>query len=287
MLYTLPFEGQNQIFSIYGWRDLNGDGKYDNKHGGWDIRPPKQNGVVPTKKAQWPCDGKIDWVWNCQTVNSSSGNDSYGIARRIITPENGIYLLQAHMASAAKSSGDVKAGDIAGTYGPRTTGNSGGVHDHVEIRVGGTASTYRKCPGSVFGLTNTKDVTYDREKMDELCIGYLDCMESDYQWRTGPGTSHEPYKDANNGSKMYTIKGVTYRVYDIRTVDGVKWCQITPGPECITNGKATVCWVSSKCGTLTAKAIKLRYMSIGPLSSGDFSKVSSYLNSLSVNWKEL
>lgn len=33
-LFTLPFSGENEVFSIYGNRDCNGDGKWDTaKHG--------------------------------------------------------------------------------------------------------------------------------------------------------------------------------------------------------------------------------------------------------------
>ena len=38
-IFTLPFAGENEVFSIFGNRDCNGDGKWDSaKHGGWDVR---------------------------------------------------------------------------------------------------------------------------------------------------------------------------------------------------------------------------------------------------------
>lgn len=59
-IFTIPFAGENEIFSIFGNRDCNGDGKWDTaKHGGWDVRPPKVGGVVPTKQGQSFCSGRV------------------------------------------------------------------------------------------------------------------------------------------------------------------------------------------------------------------------------------
>lgn len=59
-LFTLPFAGENEVYSIFGNRDCNCDGKWDTaKHGGWDVRPTKVGGVVPTKQGQDFCSGRV------------------------------------------------------------------------------------------------------------------------------------------------------------------------------------------------------------------------------------
>ena len=161
----------------------------------------------------------------------------------------------AHLYSHNLSVGEfVNAGDIVGQYGPRTTGNSGGVHCHVEFRLGGTSTTRRTCRGNLFGLTNTKDVAYHRERMEAATIGWLDCTRDNYRWRLGPGVENKLFKDANNSALQYCIKGVLYRVYAVaQDEDGNSWYQITPGDACITKGAAPVCWVYGECGTYTSK----------------------------------
>lgn len=254
-IFTLPFAGENEVFSIYGNRDCNGDGKWDTaKHGGWDVRPPKVGGVVPTKQGQAVCSGRVDWKNVYNAVTRDNGTNSYGNAVRIVT-EGGVRAYMAHLYSHNLSVGEfVNAGDIVGQYGPRTTGNSGGVHCHVEFRLGGTSTTRRTCPGNMFGMANSKDVTYHRERMEAATIGWLDCTRDNYRWRLGPGVENALFEDANNKALQYCIKGVLYRVYAVaHDKDGAAWYQITPGDACITKGTAPVCWVSGECGTYTAK----------------------------------
>ena len=254
-LFTLPFAGGNEVFSIFGKRDCNGDGKWDTaKHGGWDVRPPKVGGVVPTKQGQAVCSGRVDWKNVYNAITQDNGTNSYGNAIRIVT-EGGVRAYMAHLYSHNLSVGEfVNAGDIVGQYGPRTTGNSGGVHCHVEFRIGGTSTSRRTCPGNMFGLTNTKDVVYNRERMEAATIGWLDCTRDNYRWRFGPGVENDLFEDVNNGALQYCIKGVLYRVYAMaKDKDGQSWYQITPGDACITKGTAPACWVSGECGTYTAK----------------------------------
>lgn len=247
-MYSLPFKGDNEIFSIYGRRDLDGDGRYDNTHGGWDIRPPKVNGTVPTAFALWPCDGEIDSEGNFNGLTSANTNASYGIYRRVKTAD-GSYVILAHMALAAAGTGAlVYEGVVAGRYGPNTTGNSGGVHAHWEGRHGGSGTAYRCCPGEMLGIANVKDVTYNREAMNAATVGHLTCERAGYRWRTGAGIDEPLFFDGNNGQKMYALTGVIYRVYAVREVAGTEWCQVTPPMSCIKKGRAPELWVSADCG---------------------------------------
>ena len=74
-LYTLPLAGENEVFSIYGLRALDGNGTLEDRHGGWDIRPPKVSGTVPVFEAQAPAAGTVDWVqtWDGKTKTGNSG----------------------------------------------------------------------------------------------------------------------------------------------------------------------------------------------------------------------
>lgn len=254
-LHTLPFAGSNEVYSLFGWRDLSGNGKFDNKHGGWDIRPPKVGGVVPTATGQACCAGAVDWKQVYNAVTTRNDSTSYGNAVRIKTTE-GVYCYMAHLYNHALAKGQqVQRGAAVGQYGPKTTGNSGGVHCHLEYRVGGTGTGQRVCPGEVLGISNTKDVVYDREAMEAHVVGYLRCTKDAYRWRLGAGTDKALYKDANNGAGAYCHAGVIYRVYATAIAGGVVWCQITPPQSCITRGTAPACWVSSQCGVYEAKAV--------------------------------
>ena len=252
-IYTLPLAGENEVFSIYGKRDLDGNGTLEDTHGGWDIRPPKVSGAVPVFDAQAPASGTVDWVqtWDGKT---KTGNMSYGTAARFKTAE-GVYVYAAHMTTRyVKKPQKVAAGTVLGHYGAKTTGASGGPHIHVEMRDGGTSTAKRACPGEFFGLANAKDVTYHRERMEAAVIGHLSCTKADYRWREGAGTDKPLYRDKNNGAGMYCRKGVIYRVYGTATVAGQLWCQVTPPASCITKGSAPALWVSAACGSYEPKA---------------------------------
>lgn len=251
-LHNLPFAGDNELFSIYGWRDLNGDGRMDNKHGGWDIRPPKVGGVVPTKTGEAPCVGYVDWRQVFNKTTSANDSTSYGNCVRL-KAEGAIYAYMAHLYTIALAFGQgVAQGQAVGQYGPRTTGNSGGVHCHLEYRVGGTATARRVCPGELLGISNTKDVTYNREKIDAAKVGLLTCTEDAYRWRLGAGTDKALFKDSNNGAGATCHADAIYRVYATETTGGQLWCQITPPASCITKGSAPACWVSAACGSYVA-----------------------------------
>lgn len=252
-IYTLPLAGENEVFSIFGKRDLDGNGTLENDHGGWDIRPPKVNGAVPVFDAQAPATGTIDWVqtWDGKT---KTGSMSYGTAARIKTAEN-VYIYAGHMTTRyVKKAQKVTAGAALGHWGAKTTGNSYGPHDHVEFRDGGTGTAKRACPGEFFGLPNVKDVTWHRERMEAAVIGYLTCQKASYRWREGAGTDKPLFKDKNNGAQMYCRKGVVYRVYATATAAGQLWCQVTPPASCIVKGSAPALWVSAECGSYEPKA---------------------------------
>lgn len=252
-LYTLPLAGENEVFSIYGLRDLDGNGTLEDRHSGWDIRPPKVGGRVPEFTAQAPAAGAVDWVqtWDGHT---KTGSQSYGNACRVKTPE-GVYVYAAHMTAREVTKGQtVAGGQVLGQYGAKTTGNSGGPHVHIEMRAGGTSTAKRACPGEFFGIANTKDVVYHRERMEVATVGLLTCTKANYRWREGAGTDWPLFKDKNNGAQMYCRVGVIYRVYATATVAGQLWCQVTPPAGCITKGKAPALWVSAACGSYQPKA---------------------------------
>lgn len=256
-LHQLPFAGQNEIFSIYGWRDLSGNGRMDDRHAGWDIRPPKVSGAVPTAAAQAPCAGRVDWLQQFNRVTRANDATSYGNCIRLLAEgKEPMYIYMAHLCTHALERGQrVERGTVAGRYGPHTTGNSGGIHCHLEYRVGGLPVGHRVCPGELLGIANTKDVTYDREQMSACAIGQLNCTVNDYRWRLGAGTDHELYLDANNHATAKCHAGVLYRVYATAMAADQLWCQITPPPRCIVKGHAPACWVSAACGSYTAASI--------------------------------
>lgn len=249
----LPFPGENEIFSIYGRRDL--DGKASNGmedwHSGGDIRPPKICGTVPTEKAQTVMPGIVDWRQNFNSRTSANDSTSYGNALRVYDKASGLRAYTAHASKLLPAYGNsVEEGQEIGTWGPNTTGNSGGVHLHLEFRQGGTGTKNRVCFADVLGIANVKDVTYHREAMEAAAIGTLDVLTAGYRWRTGPGTHNALWLDDNNGAMHYCICGVLYLVYAVDYDNaGNMWCQITPPPCCITAGRAPELWVSAAAGT--------------------------------------
>ena len=252
VVYTLPFAGENKLASAYGWRTLNGVRDF---HSGWDWHPMEKGVKKQQALCYWAADGKVDWLQNWDG-KTKTGNMSYGNCERAVTPDK-TYMYMAHLYDHMNKYGDsVKQGGTVGLIGPKTTGNSTGNHLHAEFRVGGTSTSKRVCPGEMYGLANVADVTYDSEKMDEATIGYLDCTNASYRWRTGAGTNFSLYKPSNTGSCMYCRVGVKYRVYAVIVLaNGETWCQITPSKTCITKGSAPTLWVSAACGTYEAKKV--------------------------------
>lgn len=249
-IYTLPFVGENKVASAYGWRTLSGIRDF---HSGFDFHPMEKGLKKSQALCYWAADGHVDWLQNWDG-HTKTGNMSYGNCERAVTADK-VYQYMAHLYNHLNRKGEeVKQGGVVGYIGPQTTGNSTGNHLHAEFRVGGTATANRVCPGEMYGLANVADVTYDREKMENAAVGYLECTEASYRWRTGAGTGFALYVPANIGKSMYCRVGVTYRVYAVVLLpNGETWLQITPPASCITAGKAPELWVSSACGTYTAK----------------------------------
>lgn len=237
MLYTLPFKGRNRITSPYGPRTVNG---VKDVHNGFDIVGDDDTAIGA------PCAGTVK-------VSTIVTDHSTAIWERgnYVDMKNdaGVTVSMRHMASRAVTAGQsVNAGDKLGVMG--NTGYSFGAHTHWEAHDASGAATN---PGELLGLADLAGVSYDREAMDAVCVGYLECLAEQYRWRTGPGTQYSLYKPANTGTCMYCRKGVTYRVYAVETVNDELWCQITPPVTCVKSGSAPQLWACAACGGHLAK----------------------------------
>jgi len=122
--------------SLYGWRDLTGNGIKDDFHNGIDMVP--QDGKHPTNILA-VTDGTITDMRN----NVPDSHTGLGVKDRVtgnyvnirtVTGHTIIYRHLRHnsIPSAIKIGSQVKAGAIIGIMG--TTGQSTGVHLHYEIR---------------------------------------------------------------------------------------------------------------------------------------------------------
>lgn len=238
MLYTLPFQGRNRITSPYGPRTVNGA---KDVHNGFDIVGDDGTDIGA------PCAGTV----TVSTIVTDRNNINWQCGNYVnLKNADGVTVSMRHMASRAVAAGqNVSTGDKLGVMG--NTGYSFGAHTHWEAH---NASGTKIDPGELLGLADLAGVSYDREKMDEACIGYLECTVAQYRWRTGAGTSFALYKPSNTGTCMYCRKGVTYRVYAVVVLpNGEVWCQVTPPESCVVKGEAPQLWVSAACGTYTAK----------------------------------
>jgi|GEM_PF-1409996 len=110
------------VNSRFGWRDLNGDGYYEN-HGGVDLKAAVGTEVYAAMSGKVVFAGAYD---------RSSSLGSYGKLIRILHP-NGMYTFYAHLSEILVKEGDeVHQGDLIALSG--RTGNVTGPHLHFEIR---------------------------------------------------------------------------------------------------------------------------------------------------------
>ena len=237
ILYTLPFTGQNKITSAYGYRSLNGAGAF---HKGLDIVGVTDRQVRAviggTVKSSTIITDHSDLTWQWGNYVKALGDD-------------GNFWFYCHLASRAVTVGQrVEQGDVLGMMGD--TGYSLGAHTHLEVR-DAADSSFDPC--ELLGLPDMAGVTYDSTALEAACIGWLDCLADRYRWRTGPGTDYALYKPAATGVCQYCRKGALYRVYAVKTVNGVLWCRVTPPAFCLTAGSAPALWVSAECGGHLAK----------------------------------
>lgn len=235
VLYGLPFFGRNKVTSSYGYRTLSGVRSF---HQGFDIVAQDDKNVHPA------AEGNV--VSSTIITNKSDLTWQWGNYVKVRSGDYDTFF--CHLDARYVKIGDVVTPEtILGVMG--NTGYSFGAHTHTEIRNKGKTSSVN--PGSIFGLPNMADVIWDREAMKNSIVGLLDCTKGSYRWRRGPGTNNELYRD-KNGVQMYSLTGVTYRVYQTVLVDGVIWCQITPPMSC-ANVSVPELWVSSECGTYLEK----------------------------------
>lgn len=240
VLYTLPFAGQNKVTSAYGYRTLNGAGAF---HKGLDIvgvTDRQVRAVISgTVKSSTIITDKADLTWQWGNYIKVLGDD-------------GNFWFYCHLASRAVAVGQrVEQGDVLGVMG--NTGYSLGAHTHLEVR-DANGDSFDPC--ELLGIADMAGVTYDSAALEAACIGWLDCLADRYRWRTGPGTDYALYKPAAAGGCLYCRKGVMYRVYEVKTVNGVLWCRIAPSAACLTAGSTPALWVSAECGGHLAKAPK-------------------------------
>lgn len=136
----LPFGAVDQgyatarVTSPFGWRDLDGDGKATEFHGGLDIGNARQGDVlVAPAPGTVIAVGNLTWPWSQPTQLYPSGN--YGGLMVVIEHEPGVVSIFAHMRMTTVVRGQkVMTGQKVGEIGATGMASVGGAHVHFGIQ---------------------------------------------------------------------------------------------------------------------------------------------------------
>lgn len=227
MKLYLPFDGNVNLTSPFGYRTLNGQSDY---HKGVDLVGADDITV------RAPCDGVIG---QSTMIPQSSGNLTWQWGNYVrLDTNDGLFIFMCHLAIRSVIAGQkVKRGDIIGVMG--NTGYSFGAHTHFEVR---NAKGESLNPCQFLGIENKVGI-YKNQEDDMTKEEVLQIIKE--------------YEEAKKTLPVPYAEDELYDAVDLKITDGTRPCEPTPRFQTAIMCKRVYHLCSNMITKLNAKIEKL------------------------------